>query len=196
MVIANPADQAIYYYKEGLSAPQGSFRGYGHAPVAVLAVDRSLRPVEPGVYQTTARLRRPGRFDLAVFLDNPRIVHCFEIEVADDPLSPPRPPVIAAHLLDANSPIVGRTCRLRLKLEEQNSSRPVADKLDVQVLATLPGRWQRFFPAVPQPDAGTYAFDFTPPRVGLYVLYVQSLSPGLVSQTPQALHLEVKETPR
>ena len=85
VLIANPADKAIYYYKEGLSAPQGSFRGYGHTPMAVLAVDRSLRPAGPGVYQTTARLRRSGRFDLAVFVDSPRLVHCFEIEVADDP---------------------------------------------------------------------------------------------------------------
>ncbi len=100
MLIANPADQAIYYYKEGLSAPQGSFRGYGHVPVAVLAVDRSLRPAEPGVYQSTARLRRPGRFDLAVFLDSPRIVHCFEIEIAGDPRRPHSPPAIEARLVD------------------------------------------------------------------------------------------------
>jgi YVTN family beta-propeller protein len=196
VLVANPADQAIYYYKEGLSAPQGSFRAYGHVPVAVLAVDRSLRSAAPGVYETTARLRRPGRFDLAIFLDNPRIVHCFEIEVADDPRRPPSPPLIEAHLVDDASPIAGQPCRLQLKLEEQRSGRPVAGKSDVQVLATLPGRWQHSFPAVPQPDDGTYAFDFTPPRAGLYVLYVESVSSALASHGPRALHLQVKEPPR
>lgn len=197
VLIANPADQAVYYYKEGLSAPQGSFRGYGHAPVAVLAVDRSLRPTKPGVYQTTARLRRPGRFDLAVFLDSPRIVHAFEIEVADDPTRPPPPPVIEASLAEVvPPPIVGRPSRLALRLEESGSGRPVAGKPDVHVLATLPGRWQHSFPAAAQPEAGSYAFEFTPPRVGRYVLYVESRSSGLASRSPWVLHLEVKEPPR
>ncbi len=197
VLIANPADQAIYYYKEGLSAPQGSFRGYGHVPVAVLAVDRSLRPAEPGVYQTTARLRHPGRFDLAVFLDSPRIVHCFEIEIAGDPRRPPSPPVIEARLVDdAPLPVVGQPYQLRLRLEEQGSGRPVAGNRDVQVLATLPGRWQHSFPAAPQPDAGIYAFDFTPPRAGLYVFYVESRSSQLAFPSARVLHLQVKERPR
>lgn len=104
--------------------------------------------------------------------------------------------MIEAHLVGAALPIVGRPSRLRLRLEEQGSGRPVAGKPDVQVLATLPGRWQHSFAAAPEPDAGTYAFDFTPPRVGLYVLYVDSGSSGLASQSPRVLHLEVKEPPQ
>ena len=197
VLIANPADRTIYYYKEGLSAPQGSFRGYGHTPMAVLSVDRSLRPSGRGVYQTTARLRRSGRFDLAVFLDSPRIVHCFEIEVADDPRRPPQPPVITARLLDAvSAPIARRSCRVRLGLEEKESGRPSSGQDDVRVLVTLPGRWQRSYRADAQPDAGTYAFDFTPPRAGLYVLYVDIPSSGPAPQGPPVLHLEVKEPPR
>jgi hypothetical protein len=197
VLIANPADQAIYFYKEGLSAPQGSFRGYGHAPIAVLAVDRSLRPAGPGEFSTIARLRRTGRFDLAVFLDSPRIVHCFEIDIADDPQRPPQPPAVVARLVDVVPPaIVGRPSRVRLKLEERGSGRPIADKPDVRVLATLPGRWQHAFPAPAQADAGTYAFDFTPPRVGLYALYVEGQARGAASQSPQVLYVEVKEPTR
>ena len=43
VLFTNRADQTLYYYKEGLSAPMGSFRNYGHEPCAALAVDRSLR---------------------------------------------------------------------------------------------------------------------------------------------------------
>jgi YVTN family beta-propeller protein len=194
VLIANHVDQAIYYYKEGLSAPQGSFRGYGHAPVAVLSVDRSLRPAEPGVYQTTARLRRPGRFDLAVFVDSPQIVHCFEIEVGADPASPPAPPVIDAQLADSDArPVAGRPYRLRLKLEQQGLGEPAGGKLDVQVLVTLPGRWQHFFAATLEPETGRYAFDFTPPRAGWYVLYVECRSAGLALVSPRPVHVQVKE---
>ena len=48
-LVANPADQAIYFYTEGMAAPMGSFTNYGHVPLAVMAVDRSLRPRGPGV---------------------------------------------------------------------------------------------------------------------------------------------------
>ena len=41
--MANPADQAIYYYMEGMLAPMGSFNNYRREPKAVLIVDRSLR---------------------------------------------------------------------------------------------------------------------------------------------------------
>ncbi len=55
VLVANPRDKAIYYYKEGMAAPMGQFSNYGKEPVAVLVVDRSLR-------ETRARrvsVRRP-----------------------------------------------------------------------------------------------------------------------------------------
>lgn len=82
MLIANPRDQAIYFYKEGMAAPMGRFSNYSREPRAVLVVDRSLKERSPGVYETTAKLRRPGVYDVAFFLDSPRIVHCFEVKVA------------------------------------------------------------------------------------------------------------------
>ena len=98
VLFANPLDQTLYYYKEGLSAPMGSFRNYGHEPRAVLALDRSLRTIGPGVYQTVARLRQPGRFDVAVFLDNPRLIHCFELDIETDPTKPAAPPSLRCAL--------------------------------------------------------------------------------------------------
>ena len=48
----------VYYYKEGMAAPMGSFSNYGRRPRAVRVVDRSLREQSPGIYRTEARLRR------------------------------------------------------------------------------------------------------------------------------------------
>ena len=43
VLVANPADRAIYFYKEGMAAPLGHFRNYNREPRAVLVVDRSLQ---------------------------------------------------------------------------------------------------------------------------------------------------------
>jgi YVTN family beta-propeller protein len=197
VLIANPADQAIYYYKEGLSAPQGSFRGYGHVPHAVLSVDRSLRPAEPGTYVTVARLRRPGHFDLAFFLDSPRLVHCFEFDVASDPHEPSPPAVLDVELVGEEKAIVaGQSNWLRLRLVDRGTRRATAAPAEFRLLATLPGRWQRFLPTEAEPEAGIYAFDFTPPRKGLYLLYVESPSASLAIKIPTVLQLEVQETSR
>jgi YVTN family beta-propeller protein len=195
VLIANPADQATYYYKEGLSAPQGSFRGYGHVPRAVLSVDRSLRQEEPGTYMTVARLRRAGKFDLAFFLDSPRLAHCFELDIAVDPHEP-SPPLVADVQLVGNQEAVvaGQSKRLRLRLVDFQSGTVIAAKTDIRVLATLPGRWQRFLRTEADQEPGTYAFDFAPPRKGLYFLYVECTSAGPAIKVPTVLRLEAKES--
>lgn len=90
MLIANPGDRAVYFYKEGLAAPMGQLLTK-ISPRAVLALDRSLREVEAkGAYETTLPLPAAGDYDLAFFLASPRIVHCFPIRIenAPSPLEP------------------------------------------------------------------------------------------------------------
>jgi DNA-binding beta-propeller fold protein YncE len=194
VLLTNPADQTLYYYKEGLSAPMGSFRNYGHEPCAVLAVDRSLRAVAPGVFQTVARLRRSGRFDVALFLDNPRLVHCFELEIEPDPRTPPSPPAIAVRSVNAEQPlVVGRVQGLAFRLEEQPSGSAVSGKSDVRVLATLPARWQQLVSATAVPGQhGTYAISFTPPHAGLYCFYVECPSASLSLRNPYPIYQQVE----
>lgn len=194
VLIANPLDQTLYYYKEGLSAPMGSFRNYGHEPCAVLAVDRSLRTIVPGLYETVARLRRQGRFDLAVFLDNPRLIHCFELEIEADPTEPATPPAVRAYAVNTEKvPLVGRPQVFVFRLEEEQSGLAVAGKTDVRVLATLPARWQQVFSARPSAGRdGSYAVEFTPPHAGLYCFYVTCPSAGLALRNPQMLYQQVR----
>jgi YVTN family beta-propeller protein len=47
VLVANPEDKAVYYYKEGMAAPMGHFQTYGKEPRAALVVDRSLRETRP-----------------------------------------------------------------------------------------------------------------------------------------------------
>jgi DNA-binding beta-propeller fold protein YncE len=193
VLIANPLDQTLYYYKEGLSAPMGSFRNYGHEPCAVLTLDRSLRTIGPGIYQTVARLRQPGRFDLAVFLDSPRLSHCFELEIEADPTQPVALPAVRVRAVSAEGVrIAGRPLVFSFRLEEEESGLAVTGKTDVRVLATLPARWQQVFSASPCTGrAGTYAIEFTPPHVGLYCFYVTCPSAGLAMRNPHMLYQQV-----
>ena len=66
VLVANPADQAIYYYMEGMAAPMGTFNNYRREPKAVLIVDRSLREKSRGVFDpgeaTQKREIRRGLF--------------------------------------------------------------------------------------------------------------------------------------
>src|SRR5205085_9426623 len=55
VLVANAADQMIYYYMEGMAAPMGSFQNYKRDPRALLVIDNSLRETAPGVYTGTLR---------------------------------------------------------------------------------------------------------------------------------------------
>src|SRR5262249_29931992 len=81
VLVANFADRAIYYYREGMAAPMGSFENYGKSPRAVLAVDRSLREHAPGVYESTQHLPAAGNYEVIFFLDSPRVVQCFQLTI-------------------------------------------------------------------------------------------------------------------
>ncbi|MDT7778634.1 MAG: hypothetical protein QOC99_1146 [Acidobacteriota bacterium] len=52
---------------------------------AVLVADRSLREVRTGTYESVTRLPSSGAYDVAFLLDSPRITHCFEASVAENP---------------------------------------------------------------------------------------------------------------
>ena len=70
--IVNQAEGTISYYMEGMGAPMGSFRNYGHEARAIAIVDRSLDEVSPGVYRGRVRVPVEGIYDIAFMMDSPR----------------------------------------------------------------------------------------------------------------------------
>ena len=85
VLVANAPDKVIYYYKEGMAAPMGSFSNYRQEPRAVMVIDRGLKEVSPGNYETVARLESNGIHDVAFFIDAPRLIHCFRVNILSDP---------------------------------------------------------------------------------------------------------------
>jgi len=195
VLVANPADKAIYYYKEGMAAPMGSFNNYGHEPRAVLVVDRSLQERAPGVYETVARLPRAGRYDVVFFLDSPRLVHCFDVSIAPDPAQDQanqQRPVLIQTLLKDRVVRVGDKVRVQFRLLDATTKQPHLGLTDVRALTFLsPGLWQRRAMAESRGD-GIYEIEFAPPEPGLYYIFLESASLGLKLNNPQSLAIEAK----
>jgi len=197
VLVANPADRAIYYYVEGMAAPSGSFHDYGHQPRAVLVVDRGLRERgRPGSYEATVRLPGPGRYRLPFFLDAPRVVHCFEVELQPDPeLAAARrrsAPVRVEPLLDQSTVAVGTPVRLRFRLTDPASGLPATGVDDLVMMAyTISGEWQVRAPAR-EVGAGIYAAEFVPPEAGTYTVIVECRSRRLPFHLSPRLRLEAR----
>lgn len=197
VLVANPEDEVIYFYKEGMAAPMGHFRNYGRQPRAVRVVDRSLRESRPGVYETSIQLGRAGGYELALFLDSPRTVHCFPLEVAANPaLEARRRPPLAVELLTETTEVaVGEDVSLRFRLTEAGGGAPRTGLKDVRLLTFLsPGIWQQRHWAS-EVGAGLYEVRFQPPREGIYFVFLEVASEGMPFQKSPSLVLQAKVAP-
>jgi DNA-binding beta-propeller fold protein YncE len=200
VLVANPADRTVYYYKEGMAAPMGSFANYSRQPRAVLVVDRSLRERSPGTYETIARLRHPGQYDLAFFLDAPRVVDCLRLAVDPDPeKAKERRAALAPkveYLTAQRAARAGKPFTLRLRILDPVTGEARKDVRDVTLLGFAPpGSRQSRRPAV-QVEPGIYEASLVPEGSGTYYVYVESLSQGLAFRGSPPLTLNVdRESP-
>ncbi|HVT59835.1 MAG TPA: YncE family protein [Thermoanaerobaculia bacterium] len=182
VLVANPADRMIYFYQEGMAAPMGGFANYDRQPRAVLVVDRSLRETAPGTYDAVARLPRPGRYDVAFYLDAPRLFHCFEVTVAADPAQqrqriaalPPRVEYLSPAAAGAVQ--VGRTFAVRFKLSDPATGAPLRDLDDVTILCFRPPGNRQIRGHATQVSSGTYEAQLKIDTPGAYKLYVSTAS--------------------
>lgn len=196
VLVANPEDKTIYYYKEGMAAPMGHFKNYGRKPRAVLVLDRSLGEVRPGVYETVAKMGSGGDYDLALYLDSPRLYHCFPVKVAVNPaLAAAKKPVLEVEMLSAQTTIpVGEETEIRFRLRSADGS-PKTGVADATVLTFLsPGLWQRRQLAT-EIEAGLYRVTFRPPETGLYFVFLGVESEGLPLQKSPYLALTATPNP-
>lgn len=195
VLVANSEDGVIYFYKEGMAAPMGHFKNYGRQPRAVLVVDRSLREIRPGVYETIAHMGAPGEYELALFVAAPRLIHCFPVKIAENPtLAAQRTkrPLDVQIQVEPSEPKVGQDVRVRLRLTDPQTGGPKAGLEDVRVLTFLaPGIWQQRQWAAEQED-GHYEITFQPREEGLYYIFVEVASAGLQLQGSPFLTLEAK----
>jgi YVTN family beta-propeller protein len=197
VLVANPRDQSVYYYREGLAAPMGTFNNYKRQPRAILVIDRSLRErSRPGVYETTARLDRPGRFDVVFLLDQPRIVHAFPITVEPDPardLERKRRRVDVEPLVSVGRVDSGALFRPLFELTGPDPGVAKTGLADVELLMyRVGGGWQDRRSAR-EVAPGVYGADFTPGLPGVYHVFIACASIGLTLNNPHRLIVEVTD---
>jgi 40-residue YVTN family beta-propeller repeat len=147
VMIANAPDQMIYYYVEGMMAPMGTLTNYKRRPLALLLLDRSLSETEPGVYSTLIKLPRAGHYDVPFFLSQPRVVNCFQVDIAESPdgaKNPANSSIAVEFLFKGKQFKPLEEVPLRIKLTDSITKQPIAGLKDVQVLVfEPPGIWQQ-----------------------------------------------------
>ncbi|MDL1940518.1 cytochrome D1 [Candidatus Jettenia sp. AMX1] len=196
VLVANPVDKAIYYYQEGMAAPMGNFRNYGCQPRAILVIDRSLKEVEAGVYATNTRLTLNGKLDIILFMDSPRIIHCFSVNVRDNPDISKKDkhlPLRVEPMLEKKTLYVGENVQLLFKVIDPGTDQPRVGLKDFGVMAFTSGNWQNRQWARPVGD-GIYQIDLTPPKAGAYYISFQcpSLNVRLNQLPPLILQVASK----
>lgn len=181
VIVANPADQVLYYYAEGMAAPMGDFQNYRREPRAVLVIDRSLRETNVGVYMTTVKLPASGNYDVAFLADSPRIAHCFEATADANPLLQEEKQVALRLEPQAKEIklLLDPDVALRFKLIDTKTNQPRNNLKDVRVLTLLAsGTWQRRDIAKGVGD-GIYEVNLNVPEPGVYLVFIEAASVGV-----------------
>lgn len=198
VLVAAPADRAVYYYREGMAAPMGSFKSYGKTPVGVRVIDRGFRETKPGEYQTVAQVDAAGRYDLVLLLSSPSIVQCVPFTVARDASRDAEGRGVQRSFKlawkgDAPELVIGSPTTVRIVLQDAATGAPVAGATDLHARVAIPGRWQSDLPFTPvgAPETGTYDATFIPPEPGAYVFFFSSRALGMIGGKTASLLLRL-----
>jgi YVTN family beta-propeller protein len=189
ILVGNTADRTIYYYAEGMVAPMGSFKNYGWAPRAVMALDRGLKEGPSGTYQTNVQLTDAGEYQVAVLTSNPSFYHCFPLSVGANPaFHKANRPRLILEASFSEQVTTGENRSFQFRVSDRFTKSPVPEIQDMQVtVLSSASNWHARIPAEPLGD-GYYTVSFAPPVDGGYQLLVESSSqrirlgqlPGLV----------------
>jgi hypothetical protein len=146
--------------------------------------------VAPGTYRTVGRLPRAGIYDIVLYLDQPRLVHCFEARIegdpADDGAAPP--PRVDAMALEAE-PRAGTPLQVRFRLVDPADGAPRSGVGDVRVVSfRVPGDDRAQSHAQPEAD-GFYRAEIAVPQSGTYYVFVEAPSVALVPTTGRLIRV-------
>lgn len=182
VMIANTPDMTLYYYVEGMMAPMGTFQNYKRRPRALMLLDRSLSETAPGVYSLPIKLKSAGRFDVPLIVDQPRLINCFQLEVAESADSKQARPLTSTAveaLFGGERLKPGQAVALRFKITDPITKQAITGLKDVQVLVfEPPGVWQQRQWASEIGD-GVYEITQVFPADGLYKVMLRIGSRGV-----------------
>jgi hypothetical protein len=178
--IVNQADGTVHYYMEGMAAPMGAFRNYGHQARAIEIVDRSLSERAPGVYSGQVKIPVEGTYDIAFMMDTPRFLNCFSTQVEPNPEYKTTSAKMAVEYLVPDRRInVGSSVNVKFRLHNPRTGLPASDIPDMTVLYyRSDGRGRTLVPAKAMGD-GVYEAQVKIDRLATYYVFVGSRSEDL-----------------
>jgi YVTN family beta-propeller protein len=187
-MIANPADRRIYYYHEGMAAPNVSFSNYSRRVRGILVAEQNLRETEPGVYSTSFRLTGAGVYDVVFYLDSPRVLHCFDLPVAVDPhIKKERVAIQLEPLLDKARLPVDEDFHFQVRVRDSLTAEPRDGLPDLGLMIYTSSGWRKRVYARPAGN-GLYEFTVRVPQPGVYYLFFEVPSLGLrLGKLPHAV---------
>jgi len=177
--IVNQSEGTVSYYMEGMGAPMGSFRNYGHEARAIEIVDRSLSEQEPGVYRGRVKIPVEGDYDIAFMMDTPQFLHCFTAVIEPDPNKSAEIGLEVEYLVGKRFVNAGESKTIQFVLSDAADKTPVAGLTDVSVLYyRADGRGRQIIPVIPLDD-GLYEVTLTIDSPSTYYIYVAAPSHNL-----------------
>ena len=171
--VVNPADGSTYYYMEGMNAPSSNYRVYGSSPRAVTVVDRSLKEVEPGVFEGRVRIPVAGTYDVAFMMQSPQVLHCFSAQAKENPtLARQIDPLQIEYQTTQRQFKVGESAAIRFRLLDGATQQPKIGMTGVKALYfRAPGRNRTEVPVVEVGD-GVYEARVALADAGAWYVYV------------------------
>lgn len=194
MMVVNPVENATYFYMEGMNAPASSYKAYGSRARAVTLVDRSLKEMEPGVYRSWVRMPAAGKFDVAMLMNSPRVMHCFSAEVAADPkLAAARHPTLLQFVAGTQPGTPGEKRAVRFRITDGATGEPRTGLTDVRVISVLAPSRSRREQVAREVGDGVYEVQISLDEPGAYYMRAASeqarfgfneLAPGSIRVKP------------
>ena len=190
VLVVSPADATVYYYMEGMNAPMGAFRNYGHKPRAVQIANRALKETKPGLYTATVKVPTAGTFEVAFLNETPQFLHCFTMEVETNPaLQSEFKPVAIEYLNDKVVRRAGETMKLRFRLTDPGTGAVLAGANGVKVKYYRAPRYGLTELLATHVGDGIYEAEILLNRAGAYYVYVAA--PSLNAQYNDLAYLTV-----
>jgi YVTN family beta-propeller protein len=180
VLIANPADKALYFYVEGMMAPIGTLSNYGREPRSVLVESRSLEEARPGVYSTTVHLGAEGLYDVELLLDRPRSTACLEatVEPSKAATTDPGQGITFEPLFDSELRVeAAKSVTLRFRAAAPAAA-PVLEAREMEIMIVRFPAGYRWSGAPRAEGHGVFSVTFTPPAPGQYRLLPAAVSRG------------------
>lgn len=196
--IVNQAEGTISYYMEGMGAPMGSFRNYGHEARAIAIVDRSLSEVSPGVYRGRVRVPVEGIYDIAFMMDSPQFLHCFTAAIAPNEAEKGADAgkVAVKYDIDNRYIVMGEPRTIRFRLEDMESGEAISNIDDVTVMYYRSDGRDRKQQQASNIGEGLYAATVEVSSLSTYYVYVSAPSRGLAFSDQPFLSLIAMPPPK